>query len=246
MTEEALRWVEPDWPAPARVRALTTERSAVDPVQPYAGFNLARHVDDDAARVAANRRTLRSVLQLPREPSWLDQRHGIRVIDLDREPEVFHGDGSFTQRTDKVSAVLTADCAPIFLTDREGNFVGLVHGGWRGIACGIVEQAVNLLPAHPEEMLAWVGPAIGPCHFEIGPEVRAQLIAHPEDEQYFRSAGDRYLADLPGLIVARLQRAKLGYVVASRLCTVDDPARWYSYRRQGACGRMASLIWLVD
>ncbi len=240
-----VRCVTPDWPAPPWVRAVTTERSARDPTDPYDGFNLAQHVDDEPGRVIQHRADLERELSIPSSPLWLDQIHGTEVVRLDQGAPAHAADGGFTAQSGKTVAVLTADCAPIFLTNRSGEFVGLLHGGWRGVAGGIVERGLRCIPAQPADVLAWVGPTIGPEHFEIGPEVRSQLIQDSADEKYFVPRADRYLANLPGLILARLTRAGVGYAAASNLCTYSDAKRWFSYRRQGACGRMASLIWLA-
>lgn len=240
-----VRCVTPDWPVPPWVRAVTTERSARDPTDPYDGFNLAQHVDDEPGRVIQHRADLERELSIPSSPLWLDQIHGIEVVCLDQGAPSHAADGGFTAQFGKTVAVLTADCAPIFLTNRSGEFVGLLHGGWRGVAGGIVERGLRCIPAQPADVLAWVGPTIGPEHFEIGPEVRSQLIQDSVDEKYFVPRADRYLANLPGLILARLKRAGVGYAAASNLCTYSDAKRWFSYRRQGACGRMASLIWLA-
>jgi len=245
MTAESFQWVSPHWPAPRWVRAFTTERGARAPERPYDGINLAEHVEDEPDRVSQYRADLMADLSLPEQPVWLDQVHGTTVINIDSGPSAHSADGAFTTKKGIVAAVLTADCAPIFLTDRSGQFVGLLHGGWRGVAGGIVEQGVKAVPASPGDLLAWVGPTIGPNYFEIGEEVKRQLVQDPTDEKYFAPSKDRFLADLPGLIVSRLRRAGVGFVAASNLCTYSDARRWFSYRRQGTCGRMASLIWLA-
>ncbi|HIE75263.1 MAG TPA: peptidoglycan editing factor PgeF [Gammaproteobacteria bacterium] len=237
----------PDWPAPSHVRALITERSASQPGDPYNGFNLGNHVGDNPGRVMAHRLSLVQQLRLVGQPRWLTQVHGARVCELDGPGEAPVADGSFTTRpgTEVVCAVLSADCAPVFLSDHKGSFVGLLHAGWRGVIAGVIEQGVAQVPAKPQDIIAWVGPSISQRAFEVGNEVREQfLAADPADQKYFARNGDRYMADLPGLVLARLRRCEIAFAAASDCCTYSDPGRWFSHRRQGRCGRMASLIWL--
>ena len=240
--------VVPDWPAPGHVRALMTERSASQSGDPYNGFNLGNHVGDNPSRVVAHRLSLMQQLRLVGQPRWLTQVHGARVCELDGSGEEPVADGSFTTRpgTEVVCAVLSADCAPVFLSDHKGSFVGLLHAGWRGVVAGVIEQGVAQVPAEPQDIIAWVGPSISQSAFEVGNEVREQfLAADPADQKYFARKGDRYMADLPGLVLARLRRCEIAFAAASGCCTYSDPGRWFSHRRQGRCGRMASLIWLA-
>jgi len=242
----ALTWIQPDWPAPAHVYALTTERSAEHPDDPHDGFNFADYVQDAPANVDANRRTLKEVLGLAHVPYWLRQQHGTTVLNFDDLCANSVADGSFTNRDHKVCTVLSADCAPVFLSDRHGSFVALLHVGWRGLAGGVLEAGIATVPSTPREVICWVGPAISQEFFEIGEEVRAQLIESDRaDEAHIAPRGERYLADLSGLILARLRRMGVAYAAASTECTYAETRRWFSYRRQGLCGRMASLIWMV-
>lgn len=241
--------IVPDWPAPSHVRALITERSASQPADPYNGFNLGNHVGDNPGRVVAHRLSLVQQLRLVGQPRWLTQVHGARVCELDGPGEGPVADGSFTTRagTGVICAVLSADCAPVFLSDRKGSFVGLLHAGWRGVIAGVIEQGIAQVPAEPQDIIAWVGPSISQCAFEVGDEVREQfLTADPVDQQYFARKGNRYMADLPGLVLARLRRCEIAFAAASDCCTYAEPRRWFSHRRQGRCGRMASLIWLAE
>ncbi len=245
MKASLVRWVSPDWPAPDHVRALTTERNAGQPDRPFDGFNLADHVQDDPERVATHRSVLVAQLGLAGQPQWLTQVHGIAVERLDGTVRPLSADGSFTTSPGVVCAVLSADCAPVFLSDRQGSFVALLHAGWRGIADGIIEAGLSAVPAQPRDIIAWVGPGIRRHAFEVKSEVRDQLMAdHQRDSNYFLPRGERYLADLPGLILARLRQYRVAFAGASEVCTYADPTRWFSFRRQGLCGRMASLIWL--
>jgi hypothetical protein len=239
-------YLRPVWPAPAGVRAAMTTRIGGTSSGRYASFNLATHVGDDAAAVAENRRRLQAALELPAEPAWLAQVHGREVARLaDRLPA--NADAAVAFAPGQVCAVLVADCLPVFLAARAGDRVGIAHAGWRGLAAGVVEATVAALGGDPAELVAWLGPCIGPRAFEVGPEVREAFVARDADAHAdFRDGREgRFRADLPALARRRLAAAGVGTVVASGLCTHADPARFYSYRRDGETGRMAALIWLA-
>jgi len=246
MTEP--QFIIPDWPAPANVRAAVTTRAGGTSRAPYDAFNLAAHVGDDPEAVRANRAQLRSVLKLPAEPVWLRQVHGINVIDAARAAGEPEADGAFALQPGAVCAVLTADCLPVLLCDRAGTRVAVLHAGWRGLAAGVIEQGVRALGLPGYDLFAWLGPAIGPQAFEVGPEVRAAFMLEDAGaaEAFHAGRSDRYLADL--YLLARRRLAHLGVEAVSGggFCTATDRARFYSYRRDGACGRMASLIWLSN
>lgn len=236
------RWIEPDWPVPKGVRAISTLRPGGVSNGPYASLNLGQHVGDDPARVSENRRRLRSELSLPDEPLWLRQVHGTRIIDAGT-PDDPTADGSTACRPGLVCAVMTADCLPVLLCSHDGQRIGAVHGGWRGLAAGIIEAAVGVLGAGG--LTAWLGPAIGPHAFDVGDEVhRAFLVRGPEFGEAFRPAGrGAWKADLHA--IARLQLAAAGVtdVHGGEHCTYSDSQRFFSYRRDGTTGRMATLIW---
>ncbi len=246
MSRAAIVTVPAAWNAPAGVRALTTCRLGGVSRGPYDSLNLADHVEDDPADVAENRARLRS-LGVGAEPVWLGQVHGARVIDA-----VTGGargaDGSFTDRRGVVCAVLTADCLPLFLCDRDGQRVAVLHVGWRGLVSGVIEAGVAAVGIEPHGLLAWLGPAIGPRAFEIGSEVKTALAGRdPQARACFTpsSRTDRWFADLYRLAALRL--ARLGVhdcAWDASLCTVRDARRFFSYRRNPRCGRMASLIWM--
>jgi polyphenol oxidase len=245
---ENIQFIIPDWPAPANVRATVTTRSGGVSHAPYDSFNLATHVGDDPTAVRENRSRLRTALTLPAEPVWLKQVHGVAVVDAAQggvEPEA---DGAFAAQPGTVCAVLTADCLPVLLCNRAGTKVAALHAGWRGLAGGVIEAGVEALSVPGSELLAWLGPAIGPEVFEVGPEVRAAFVQDDaQAAQAFRAAREgKYLADIYLLARLRLQRLGVTAVYGGGLCTVTDSARFYSYRRDGATGRMASLIWLAD
>lgn len=243
-----LNWIEPDWPAPARVRALTTTRQGGCSHPPYAGLNLASHVGDDPAAVAANRNRLTAELGLPAEPLWLTQVHGCEVADARLAKPGCQADAAIASTPGEICAVLTADCLPVLFCDRSGTRVAAAHAGWRGLAAGVLETTLERLALPPGELLAWLGPAIGPQAFEVGDEVVAAFVAEdPGAVAGFRQAtADRWQADLYGLARRRLLARGVEQISGGGYCTFSDPERFYSYRRDGRTGRMASLIWLVD
>lgn len=245
MTEP--QFILPDWPAPRNIRAATTTRAGGVSRAPYQSLNLAAHVGDDSPAVSENRARLRHALQLPAEPLWLKQVHGITVINAglrNGEPEA---DGSYAVGSGAVCAVLTADCLPVLLCDRAGTKVAALHAGWRGLANGVIERGVAALQTPGTELLAWLGPAIGPAAFEVGQEVQAAFTAHdPAAAAAFRPHRDgKYLADIYALARQRLAGLGVTSVYGGRFCTLTDRERFYSYRRDGVTGRMATLIWLA-
>jgi YfiH family protein len=238
--------IVPDWPAPANVRALQTTRTGGVSRAPWDGFNLGDHVGDDPQAVATNRARLRAVL--PAEPAWLRQVHGIVAVDTARagktEPEA---DAAFAREPGSVCAVLTADCLPVLFCDRAGTVVAAAHAGWRGLLAGVLENTVAALGKPPAEIVAWFGPAIGPSAFEVGPEVRAAFTGSDPGASAAFAPGraDRWWCDLPLLARRRLAAAGVKAVFGGDACTASDPERFFSYRRDGVTGRMASLVWLV-
>lgn len=246
-------WLVPDWPAPANVRACCTTRQGGVSQAPYAGFNLGDHVGDDPRAVQANRAYLQQALSLPAQPAWLQQVHGTTVLRLPQAKA--HGaqaDASVTAQPGRVCAVLTADCLPLLFCDRKGTAVAAAHAGWRGLAAGVIEATVAELAVAPEALLVWLGPAIGPAAFEVGEEVRQAFVAHDaQAAAAFTVSGTsatdsgRWLADLYALARQRLQRLGVTQIYGGGLCTYTDQQRFYSYRRDGTTGRMASLIWLT-
>ena len=186
-------FIVPDWPAPAHVRALQTTRIGGCSPAPWASFNLGDHVGDDPARVAANRTALRRLL--PGEPCWLRQVHGTVAVDVGKVAEMTAADAAWTARPGTVCAVMTADCLPVLFCDRAGTTVAAAHAGWRGLAAGVLEAAIVAMNVAPGELLAWLGPAIGPANFEVGDEVRAAFLAHdPSRRHGIRHARPRQVA----------------------------------------------------
>lgn len=245
-------WIVPDWPAPANVHAGMTTRSGGVSLAPFDSFNPASHVGDDPAAVAENRRLLKQFL--PAEPLWLNQVHGIGVACGDAEsaggtPEA---DAGVAFAPNQVRSVLTADCLPVLFCDEAGSVVAAAHAGWRGLAAGVLEATVSAMRVPPERILVWLGAAIGPQAFEVGPEVReifveqhalAGIAFRPALPGTLDGAPHKWLADLYTLARIRLAGIGVEQVYGGGLCTYSDAKRFYSYRRDGQTGRMASLIW---
>jgi YfiH family protein len=236
--------LRPDWAAPAKVGALVTTRAGGRSEGCFAGLNLAEHVGDDPAHVATNRHELQS--QLPAAPHWLSQVHGTRCVAAESAASDCEADASVAHTQGHVCAVLTADCLPVLLCDRAGGAVGVAHAGWRGLAAGVIEATVAAMARPPAELMAWLGPAIGPEAFEVGSEVRKVFVtSDPAAASAFKTHGDgKWLCDLYALARLRLAACGVGAVSGGGYCTYRERERFYSYRRDGRTGRMASLIWI--
>ena len=238
-------WLVADWPAPPGVHAATSLRTGGVSPAPWDSLNLAMHVEDDPARVAENRRRL----ELPAEPVWLEQVHGTAVVRADtvRDDEVPRADAAWTDRKGVICAVLTADCLPVLFSDRAGTRVAAAHAGWRGLAAGVLEATVAALGVPGDEILAWLGPAIGPESYEVDETVRAAfLAADPAAEAAFTpTRPGHWHLDL--YTAARRRLEAHGVTVhGGEYCTFREADRFYSYRRDGLTGRMATVIWLED
>ncbi|MBP0599649.1 peptidoglycan editing factor PgeF [Herbaspirillum sp. LeCh32-8] len=242
----------PDWPAPDNVGALVTLRAGGHSPAPYGdgkggpGLNLGTHVDDDPALVAKNRAQLRRLL--PQEPAWLSQVHGTAVLDAAALPLEAQGDGAVSSTPGAVCVMMTADCLPVLFCDRGGKVVGAAHAGWRGLAAGVLENTVAAMRARgAQDIMAWLGPAIGAERFEVGAEVREAFLRHDaaagEAFRGYEGRPGKYLADIYALARLRLGAIGVMDVTGGGLCTVADE-RFYSYRRDKTTGRMASLVWL--
>jgi len=241
-------WIVPDWPAPANVHAVMTTRAGGVSLAPFNSFNPASHVGDDHAAVAENRRLLRQ--SLPAEPLWLNQVHGVAVA-CDPTPGVPDADASVAFQPNEVRAVLTADCLPVLFCNETGAVVAAAHAGWRGLAAGVLEETVRAMRVPPEAILVWLGAAIGPAAFEVGPEVRETFVAQhalagiafrPSLPGTLDGAPRKWLTDIYTLARIRLASVGVERVYGGGLCTFND-ARFFSYRREPRTGRMASLIW---
>ena len=246
-----LHWL--NWPAPDSIKACYTLRGPGDSCAPYAAFNLAEHVGDDPGAVQANRYRLQQYLGLP-SIHWLNQVHGTGVIQwpqANTQTQLPQADACSTLHQDTACAVLTADCLPIFLCDGLGHWVALIHAGWRGLAAGIIERTLQHCrsaypPTQSQSILAYLGPAIGPAAFTVGEDVRQQFIARsPAAQQAFTPATEQgyWQADLHALARQDLQAQGITEIYGQICCTAEQPELFYSYRRDGTTGRMASLIW---
>jgi len=239
-------WIVPDWPAPASVGALCTTRSGGVSSGPWASMNLGVNSGDDPKHVQRNREILAS--QLPAPAHFLQQVHGTRVVE--RPGARFHdvateADAQWTTDKGSVCAVLAADCLPVLFCNRQGTQVAAAHAGWRGLAAGVLESTVAAMHSAPDELLAWLGPAIGPAVYQVGGEVKVAFDAEEaEGAKAFVADGDRWLFDLYAMARHRLQRAGVGHISGGGFCTFSDPQRFFSYRRDGVTGRMASMVWL--
>lgn len=247
MSNLELNFIIPDWPAPSRIHALSTTRGGGVSLPPYDSLNLGDHVGDDPGAVAENRRRLVNALSLPSEPRWLSQVHGTCAADAAQVSTPCEADASHTDRPGVVCAVLTADCLPVLLCSRDGKHVAAVHAGWRGLLNGVIEGTIEAM-ASESALIAWLGPAIGPQAFEVGEEVRQAFLAVDEaaKKAFVRSPAGRWLADIYALARLRLQRADVSEVYGGDHCTYSESERFFSYRRDGRTGRMASLIWIGD
>ena len=237
--------IVPDWPAPSRVRSLVTTRLGGVSQGEQASLNLAEHVGDDLSAVAENRKRLRR--HLPSEPVWLSQVHGIAVADADQTRAGVCADAAVAREAGTVCAVTTADCLPVMLCDSGASVVGAAHAGWRGLAAGVIEATVQAMACPAGDLLAYLGPAIGPDSFEVGDEVRDVFVTWDQSaEQAFvaKSAG-KWLADLYELARLRLAAQGVTQVFGGGFDTYVDTQRFFSYRRSAQAGRLASLIWLA-
>ncbi|MGR9072985.1 MAG: peptidoglycan editing factor PgeF [Gammaproteobacteria bacterium] len=235
-------WIEAEWPLPPKVMAVTTLRCGGVSREAYASLNMAAHVGDDPACVSENRSLVQKWLELPAEPVWLNQVHGGRIMDA-AKPDTEGADGSYSREKGIVCAVMTADCLPVLLCGDGGECIAAVHGGWRGLLEGVIENAMAAMGG--VQVTAWMGPAIGPKAFQVGDEVRESFLARScEFAPAFSAQGNgKWLADI--YRAGRIILASLGVreIYGGHFCTFTEKDRFFSYRRDGVTGRMASLIW---
>lgn len=238
------RWIVPDWPVPRRVCSLITTRHGGGSRGAYASFNLGERVGDDAQAVASNRRLLRQFV--PDEPIWIRQVHGTRVVEAEPSSLGKEADAAVTRTPGRVCAVLTADCLPVLLADAQGTVVGIAHAGWRGLAAGVIESVVRAMGVAPASLVAYLGPAIGVAAYEVGHDVFDAFVgANSDAVAAFASRGaGKFLANLNLLTRQRLGRLGVESIHGGTLCTYSDAGRFYSHRRDGVTGRMASLVWM--
>ena len=224
----------PDWPAPLNIKVLFPDRRGGFSYAPYKSLNLGSHVGDDAALVARNRASI----DVPGEPFWLEQTHTDICINADADVCNRLGDASITREQGKVLAIMVADCLPVVFTSLGGDIVGIAHAGWRGLADGVLSSTVIALGAG--SMLAWMGPAIGPCHYLVGEDVRARFSSATG---FAEGSEGKFSMDLYAIANEQLQRLGVE-VFGGGLCTYCDSSRFFSYRRDGVTGRMGGFIWM--
>lgn len=236
-------WIRADWPAPANVRAGATTRNGGVSEGRYASLNLGEHVGDDPASVAENRRRFVTISGLPTEPRWLGQVHGVAVSEPG-DPDTAGFDAAIGRSAGAVCAVMTADCLPMLLCASDGTEIAAIHAGWRGLAAGIVAATLSKMQRRPADLIAWLGPAIAQPAFEVGDDVRVAFLALDAGSGgcFEANARGRWQADLYGLARRQLDAAGVAGVYGGGMCTVAEPERFFSYRRDGQCGRMATFV----
>lgn len=234
----------PDWPAPINVKSLQTTRAGGISSPPYDSFNLGDHVGDAPLAVERNRILLNRLL--PSEPVWLEQVHGIRVANADMASCLPQADACIARHRAAVCVVMTADCLPVLLCDTQGSVVGTAHAGWKGLAAGVIEAIVQAMDVAPENIMVWLGPAISQNEFEVGDEVRAAFVAiQPQAASAFiPGQNGKWFADLYALARLRLNALGITAIYGGGYCTYRERERFFSYRRDGATGRMGTFIWL--
>ncbi|WP_411703586.1 purine nucleoside phosphorylase YfiH [Edaphovirga cremea] len=240
----------PDWPAPATVKACSTLRAGGISLPPYDSLNLGTHVGDDPVSVQENRQRLVKYAHLPQMPHWLEQVHGTDVVRLASGQKTkghFVADAVYSHQQQQVCAIMTADCLPVLFCSLAGDEVAAAHAGWRGLCAGILESTIQQFSAPPSQIMAWLGPAIGPQKFEVGSEVRDAFMAQEPTANgaFVAQMNGKYLADIYHLARLRLRSVGVSQIYGGGLCTVSDRSRFFSYRRDEITGRMASLIWLI-
>lgn len=244
------RFIYPNWPVPDNVNAVMTTRHGGVSQAPFGTLNLGTHVDDKPKDVSRNRAILKQSLNLPNEPLWLNQVHGSQIADHAKNQCGDDADAVISHQSGEVCAIMTADCLPVLFCNTRGDVIAGAHAGWRGLQSGILEKCVAGMDCNTEEILVWLGAAIGPDVFEVGEEVREAFMS-----VYAKSAPafvlmdmqkGKWLADIYQL--ARVHLAEAGItqenIYGGEYCTYSDETLFYSYRREARTGRMASLIWL--
>ena len=242
-----LEFIYPDWPVPSHVRAVTSTRVGGLSRGAYAGLNLAVHVGDRPEDVAENRKILMQALQLPSEPDWLDQQHGTGVREAQTMPETAPADASHTTSVGPVCVVQTADCLPVLLCSRKGDWVAAAHAGWKGIAANVLEATVRAYPGLPADLLAWLGPVISADFYEVDEPVR-EALGEGLSSVALRpsSRAGHWLLDLASAAAWQLEQAGVVDCFGGSWCTFRDERLFYSHRRDRTTGRMATLIWLEE
>ncbi len=239
--------IVPHWPLPEGVAACSSTRIGGVSQPPYDSLNLGAHCGDDLGDVEENRRLFYTAAALPSKPVWLEQVHGKDVLKLTGEPYLSkRADASYSSTPGTVCAVMTADCLPVLFCNKAGTEVAAAHAGWRGLCEGVLEETVACFNDAPENIIAWLGPAIGPEAFEVGPEVREAFMAKDiQADNAFRPSGEKYIADIYTLARQRLSAVGINHIYGGDRCTYSEAGDFFSYRRDRTTGRMASFIWLI-
>ncbi|RKZ85578.1 MAG: peptidoglycan editing factor PgeF [Gammaproteobacteria bacterium] len=251
--------IYPDWPAPDNIKAISTTRIGGLSLPPYDGLNLAHHVGDNPDTVNKNRVYLNELADLPESPRWLNQIHETRVLDSHDWKLNIQADAMISNSLNHICAVMTADCLPVLLCTKQGDTVAAIHAGWCGLAAGIIEKTIHKFSCTPQNIMVWLGPAIGASQFEVGTDVyqlftqntpeAEQAFTHnyPMAKQAFQQTGSpHYLANIYLLAKQHLNKLGITAIYGGDYCTVTDKKRFFSYRRDGITGRMASMIWIAD
>ncbi len=243
-------WLIPNWDAPQNIKAVMTTRQGGVSLMPFDSMNLGDHVNDDPKRVAKNRTSLKKRLNLPNDPFWLTQVHGVKIANADKQStDTVEADASVAHKVGSVCAVMTADCLPVLFCNRQGTVVAAAHAGWRGLHAGILEQTVKSMNCLSSDVIAWLGVAISAQHFEVGAEVREAFISVQNEaiDAFIPSAKKgKWLADIYYLARLRLQAIGVTKITGGESCTYSHEKLFYSYRRKAKTGRMASLIWRTN
>lgn len=237
----------PEWPIPQGVGACSSTRIGGVSLSPYDSLNLGAHCGDNVEHVEENRHLFYAAAGLPSQPVWLEQVHGTAVLKLTGVPYASkRADASWSDTPGSVCAVMTADCLPVLFCNKNGTEIAAAHAGWRGLCEGVLEETVACFKDRPENIIAWLGPAIGPSAFEVGPEVREAFVAKDaQADVAFRPAGEKYYADIYTLACQRLANVGIEQVYGGDRCTHTESGDFFSYRRDKTTGRMASFIWLI-
>jgi len=244
---QSLDWIQPNWPAPKNVASISTTRHGGISKGIYSNFNLGAHVDDDELCVKRNRQILREQLGIKHEPNWIDQQHGTNIVQLTTSNNAtYQADATYTTEQDKVCVALTADCLPVLFSDQEGSCVAVAHAGWRGLLKGVLESTLSALPAPNNQILCWLGPAIGPKKFEVGEDLKDLFVSKDQIHgvAFKPSSTGKCLADIYQLAKNILINCGVENIYGGGCCTYSETDRFYSYRRDGNTGRMATMIWI--
>lgn len=239
--------IKPDWPISNKIFAGCTTRAGGLSHAPYDSFNLAMHVGDNPTDVQANRELLQKQFSLPQKPCWLTQTHSTRVVNLNDYTENVDADASFTTTPGKICVVMTADCLPLLITNKDANVVAAIHAGWRGLADGIITTTLKALAIPGQDLYVWLGPAISANAFEVGIQVREAFANNHFDVQtHFKAMPNgQWLADLYGLAKDNLQELGVRHIYGGDHCTYTESELFFSFRRDNRCGRMASFIYMI-